>query len=154
YVHPASRIMIIKYAGLNSPARRPGPSGWGERLRLARGLEHGGVERLARRLAGPDHELERWIISFAGVERGREQRLALPAGGLDAPGEQQRVPVHDQAVLDPEIEMPDPHLLVDQRGELLHLGAAAFWGLELERAGEMQRLDVVHPGERDLVVGP
>ena len=30
----------------------------GSRLRLAGGLEHGGVERLARRLAGPDHELE------------------------------------------------------------------------------------------------
>ena len=49
---------------------------------------------------------------------------------------------------------PTQSLLVDQRDELLHFGAAALRHLELEGAGEMQRLDVVHPGEGDLVVGP
>src|SRR5262245_38471745 len=74
-------------------------------LRLALGLEHGGVERLARRLARPDHELEGGKVALAGIERGGEQCLALPAGGFDAAGEHQRVAVHDQAVLDPEVEV-------------------------------------------------
>ena len=50
--------------------------------------------------------------------------------------------------------MADPQLLVDQRDQRLHLGAAALRHLEVEGAGQMQRLDVVHPGEGDLVVGP
>ena len=32
--------------------------------------------------------------------------------------------------------------------------AARLRHLQIERAGEMQRLDVVHPGERDVIVGP
>ena len=39
----------------------------------------------------------------------------------------------------------------DQR---LHFAAAAFGNLEVEGAGQMQRLDVAHPGVGDLVVGP
>ena len=49
---------------------------------------------------------------------------------------------------------PIHNLLVDQRDQLLHLVAAALRHLEVEGAGEMQRLDVVHPGERNLVVAP
>jgi hypothetical protein len=64
------------------------------------------------------------------------------------------MPEHHQSVLAPEIKMPDPHLLVNQRGQELHLGAAALRRLDLERAGEMQRFDVVHPGKGYLVVGP
>src|SRR5688572_9747789 len=41
-------------------------------LRLADGLEHRGVERFARALAGPDHELERLVVALAGVECGIE----------------------------------------------------------------------------------
>ena len=48
-------------------------------LRLAGCLEHGGVHGFARGFARPNHELERRIIAFAGVERGPEHRLALPA---------------------------------------------------------------------------
>src|ERR1700740_3502909 len=88
-------------APIGSPAtarlrRAPRRSG------LAGGLEHGGIERLARALAGPDHELEGREIAFAGVERGAEQRLALLAGRWNAAGEHQRMPVHDDAVLHPE----------------------------------------------------
>src|SRR5436309_11926845 len=63
---------------------------------LARGLEHRRLERVARRLAGPDHELERRIIALAGIERGRQQRLALPPGCFHAAGEHERVPIHHQ----------------------------------------------------------
>src|SRR5882757_624608 len=121
---------------------------------LACGLEHGRFERLARRFAGPDHELERRIITLARFERCCQQRLALPSGSLDASGQHERMPEHHQSVLAPEIKMPDPHLLVDQRGQQLHFGAAALRRLDLERASEMQRFDVVHPGKGDLVVGP
>src|SRR5262249_3607902 len=66
----------------------------------------------------------------------------------------QRVAIHDQSVLNPQVEMPDPHLLVDERDELLHLAAAALRHFELEGAGEMQRLDVEHPGIGNLIVAP
>jgi len=35
-----------------------------------------------------------------------------------------------------------------------HLGAARFGHLEVERTGQVQRLDIVHPSERHVVVGP
>src|SRR5947209_9386939 len=75
--------------------------------RLAGRLEHDGVHRLARRLAGPHHELERLVIALAGVDRGVEQHLALPSGGLDAAGEEQGVAEHDDAILVPQVEMPN-----------------------------------------------
>src|SRR5690349_1647713 len=74
-------------------------------LRLSLRLEHGGVERLARGLAGPDHELEGREVALAGIERGAEQRLALPARGFDPAGQHQRMAVHDQPVLRPQIEV-------------------------------------------------
>ena len=71
-----------------------------------------------------------------------------------AAGQHQGLPEHDQAVLFPEIEMADPELLVYLGDELNHLAAAKRRNLEIEGAGEMQRLDVVHPRERELVFGP
>src|SRR5258708_4329126 len=116
------------------------PSAWpgmtAAALRLADGFEHRGVERLARALAGPDHELERLEIALRGVERGIQQRLALPARDLDAAGEQQRVTEHHDAVLGPHVEVADPELLVDQRDQREHFGAPRFVHLEVERAGE------------------
>jgi hypothetical protein len=50
--------------------------------------------------------------------------------------------------------MADPQPLVDQRDQCRHFGAAALGNLEVEGAGQMQRLDVAHPGVGDLVVGP
>src|SRR6476661_7485533 len=84
------------------------------RLSLAGGLEHGSVEGFARRLSGPYRELEGWIVALAGVQRRREERLALAAGSLYPTGQYQRMPVHDDAVLDPKVEMSDPHLLIDE----------------------------------------
>src|ERR1700730_192262 len=70
------RSSLARAAGRQEAAGRQGASS------LASGFEHGGVERLARSLAGPDHELEGREVAFAGVERSPEQRLALPARGL------------------------------------------------------------------------
>src|SRR5262249_55537283 len=101
-------------------------------LRLPLGVEHGGIKRSARRLARPHHELESGEIPLAGVERRPQQRLALPPRGFDAAGEHQCVSIHDEPVLGPQIEMSDPHLLVDQRDQLLHLAAATLRHFELE----------------------
>src|SRR4051812_46719173 len=79
-----------------------------EALRLARRLEHCGVQRLAGGLAGPDHELERREIALAAFESARQQRLALLARGLDPAREHQRVAEHHHAVLGPQVEVADP----------------------------------------------
>src|SRR3954464_4848395 len=87
-------------------------------LSLASGLEHGSVQGFARRLSGPYRELEGRIVALAGVQRRREERLALPAGSLYPAGQYQRMAIHHDAVLDPKVEMSDPHLLIDERDEL------------------------------------
>ncbi|MGY4329819.1 hypothetical protein ACVWWG_004236 [Bradyrhizobium sp. LB7.2] len=53
-----------------------------------------------------------------------------------------------------KVEVPDPQLLVDRGDEPLHLRSPRNRNLHVERAGQMQRLDLAHPGEGDLVVGP
>src|SRR5690349_16973835 len=50
--------------------------------------------------------------------------------------------------------MADPELLVHLGDQLDYLVAPRLRHPQLERAGEMQRLDVAHPGERHLVLGP
>ena len=64
-----------------------------------------------------------------------EQRLALLAGSLDAARQHQRVAEHQDAFLEPEVEMADPQPLVDQRDQRLHFGAAALGHLEVEGTG-------------------
>src|SRR3954454_5117907 len=106
---------ISRACGYIFPAHAFGvPWNDGEVLRLSGGLEHRGVERLARAFAGPDHELECLEVAFRGVERGIEQRLALTPRNLDAAGEQQRMAEHHDAVLGPHVEVADPELLIDK----------------------------------------
>jgi hypothetical protein len=57
-------------------------------------------------------------------------------------------------VLNPEIEMADPHLLVDEGNQQLDFRAAPLRHFQLESAGKMQRFDIKHPGVGDLIVGP
>src|SRR5215475_9729593 len=54
----------------------------------------------------------------------------------------------------PQIEMAEPELLVDASDQPLHLGALGWRNLHVEGAGQMQRLDLRHPGEGELIVGP
>ena len=123
-------------------------------LGLAGGLEHGGIQRLARALAGPDDELERLVVALAGVERGVEQGLALPARAS------RRRPARSawRNITSPSLvhrsKWPTQSCSFIIAISCQHLGAAALRHLQIERAGEMQRLDVVHPGERDMIVGP
>src|SRR5207248_10163944 len=100
--------LVAMDSGL-AAARRSGMTATG--LRLARRIEHCGVKRLARGLAGPDHELERLEITLRGIERGIEQRLALASRDFDATGQQQRMTEHHDTVLGPHIEVADPELL-------------------------------------------
>ena len=112
------------------------------------------LERLLRRLAGPDHELEGLEIALAGLHCDLDQGFALARIGFGAAGQEQGMAVHDHAVGIPDVEMADPQLLVDQGDELQEVGFAARRDLGVEGAGKVQRLDVVHPGERDRVVAP
>src|ERR1700758_4706444 len=82
------------------------------KLRLALGVEHRGRQRLARRLAGPDHELECREVEFPGVVGAGQHALSLCDGGDQAAVQHQRLPVHDHAGVGPQIEMADPQLLV------------------------------------------
>ena len=55
--------------------------------RLAARFEHGRFKRLARVLAGPQHELEGLVVALAGIERHAEQHLALAVGRRDSAAE-------------------------------------------------------------------
>src|SRR5450756_2956846 len=93
-------------------------------LRLALGIEHRRTHGLGRGLAGPDYELERRVIALAGVDGADQHGLALRGGGGEAAGQHQRLAVHDHAGVGPDVEMPDPQLLVDGGDQPLHLAAA------------------------------
>jgi hypothetical protein len=64
------------------------------------------------------------------------------------------MPMQHDAVFRPEIEVPDPQPRIDQRDQLLHLGLRTLRHLDVERAGDVQRFQPGHPGERYPVVGP
>jgi Seven Residue Repeat len=122
-------------------------------LRLSGGLEHNGVHRLACRFSRPDHELKSRVIALASIERTAERRLALPVRHRNAADQQHGMAKHHHSALRPNLEMADPQLLIDGGDEPLHFGKACFRHFHFERAGKVQDLDVVHPAERDLVVG-
>src|SRR6185369_12101820 len=61
---------------------------------------------------------------------------------------------HHEAVRGPKVEMSNPQLRVDHRKQPLDLSLAAFRHLQFECASQVQRFDVEHPRERDLIVGP
>src|SRR4051812_10713495 len=88
---------------------------------LALRLEQHGVERLAGGFAGPEDELERLVVAFAGVGGGFEQHLALAVRRLRAAGQEQGVAEHDDVLALPEIEVADPKLLVDEGDQLQDL---------------------------------
>jgi hypothetical protein len=50
--------------------------------------------------------------------------------------------------------MAEQHLLVDDREQPHHLQRAVVGHLEVESAGQMQRLEILHPGEGDVIVAP
>src|SRR5262249_23874728 len=136
------RIMALNHIPASTWRRVRDRESEGRASGLSLGLEHGGVERLARRLARPDHELKGGEIALACLERRAEQALTLAAAGLDDACQHLGVTVHDQAVRRPKIEVTDPHLLIDLRNQQLDFRSTALGHLELERTGEMQRLDI------------
>src|SRR5687767_10699839 len=79
---------------------------------LALGLEHRRGERLAAFPAGPDYKLEGLIVALARLERGAQQRFTLCGRGNGAI-QHEALAEHDEALLRPQIEVPEPELLVD-----------------------------------------
>src|ERR671919_521420 len=133
------------------PPRAAGRRGEGSCLSLC--FEHSGGERILGRFARPQHELEGLIIALASLERSPKQRLALAGMGVGA-GEQEPVAIEQKPVLAPQIEMAKPELLVDQRHQLIDFREPPLRDLEIESASEMQRLQIVAPVQRDVIVAP
>jgi hypothetical protein len=50
--------------------------------------------------------------------------------------------------------MAEPELLVDQRHQAVDLAQPEIAHPEIEGASEMQRLQVVTPGKRNIVIAP
>ncbi len=104
-------------------------------------------------LAGPQHELKGLVIALARFQRRPEQCLALARMGLGA-REQQAMAVEQHPVLLPQVEMAEPELLVDEREEPIDLVQPELGDLEVEGASKMQRLQIVPPGQRDMIIAP
>src|SRR5580698_5934347 len=94
----------------------PSRSGFADRL------EDRGGQRVGGRLAGPHDVLKGRIEAFAFADRDLDQVVQLL--GLEAFGAAQRdgVPEHRQAFLGPEVEVAEPHLLVDQSQQAVNVG--------------------------------
>src|SRR5215218_8074053 len=90
-------------------------------LSLALCFEQDRVESLAGGLTGPDHELERLEISLAGFDRDPQHGFALSVGRISSARQQQGMAEHHHVFRAPQVEMPDPELLVDGGDELEHL---------------------------------
>src|SRR5690606_17803775 len=68
--------------------------------------------------------------------------------------EQQSLTEHDHAFLLPMVEVAEEHLLIDEGDKAHDLKLAASWHLQIESAGDVQGLEILHPGKRNLIVGP
>src|SRR5262245_66178884 len=69
-------------------------------------------------------------------------------------GEQEPVAVEQEPILLPQVEMAEPELLVDQRHKLIDIPEPQLAHLEVEGAGEMQRLEILPPGQGDMILAP
>src|SRR5690606_12861114 len=117
-------------------------------------LEKDALQSLVGRGAGPDDVLERLIVAFAGLKRAVQHDLDLLARRLKTARQKQGLAEHDYALALPMVEVAEQHLLVNERDEPHHLQLATSRNLEVESAGNVQRLEFLHPGKRNLIVGP
>src|SRR5690606_5094674 len=120
----------------------------------ARDLEKDTLQSLVGCGARPDDILKCLIVAFAGLKRAVEHDLDLLARRLKTARQKQSLAEHDHAFPLPMVEVAEQHLLVDERYEAHHLQLATSRNLEIESAGNVQRLEFLHPGKRNLVVGP
>ncbi|MCY1547865.1 hypothetical protein D9M68_839450 [compost metagenome] len=60
---------------------------------------------------------------------------------------------HDPFLV-PDIEMPDPELLVDQADQLAHFAAPPLGHFQVECAGDVEAFEILHPVERHMIVAP
>ena len=93
--------------------RSPGASMSGPAL----GFKHDRADRLGSGFAGKDDKLKSLVVAFACAHRAGENSLTLMAVQLGPAGEQNGMPEHDHSVARPNVEVPDPELLIDERDE-------------------------------------
>ena len=108
--------------------------------------------RFGSRLTGPDHELEGRIVAVAGFERSVDQAFALLGRRADGAAQQQAVAVDHLAAVGLHLEMAEPELLVDDVDQRRDFGALQLRHLDFELRGELQRLDIVAPAERQMMI--
>ncbi len=104
-------------------------------------------------LACPDDKLERLIVALAGLEAGSQKGLALINVG-DGAIQHEAVAVHDQSFARPDIEVTEPKLLVDLGDQTVDLVQPRIGNLEVERAGDVQALEIRPPVEGNMVIRP
>jgi hypothetical protein len=61
---------------------------------------------------------------------------------------------HRQAFLAPQVEVAEPHLLVDQGEQPMDVRVALGRDADVVGAGEVQRLHILAPGKEHAVVAP
>src|SRR5579862_1103575 len=153
---PIGRMPCAVQLLMSAPPIRPAPTSrirlW-RRLCLACTLENRRRNGFFRGLSAPEHELERRIVMLARLDGEIEERFAL-RGTRARVRENHGVPEHQRAFVGKEIEMSDPELGIDVHEERRHLRAAGGFHAHLERRGEMQRLQIIAPGETEMMVAP
>src|SRR5690606_39999715 len=80
-------------------------------LRLAGRIDQGRVERIARLLVAPQHELERGVEPVALGNRALYRKLRHRQAEQPVFAEHQSVAVEQDAAVRPDVEMTEPELL-------------------------------------------
>jgi hypothetical protein len=113
-----------------------------------------GVERVARLLVAPQHELERRVEPVAFGDRALDRELRHLQAEHALAAEHQPVAVKQHPAVRPDVEVAEPELLVDQREQLPGGLALGFGYADLGQAQQLQHLVLGAPDAADLVGRP
>jgi hypothetical protein len=121
---------------------------------LSDAVQHGGLERLAGRLAAPEDELERREEPLAFGDRDVHHVLQALGRGARRAAQQDGVAEDRHPVLAVHAEMADPQALVGLGEQLVQHRAAPLRHLQVEGAGEVHGADLARPAEIQAVIAP
>ena len=101
-----------------------------------------------------DHELERRVEALALGDRDIDQVLHAARRSVGALAQQQRMAEHRQVLVRPEVEMPEPQLLVGHRQQGVDRLALFDRHLHLERTGQVHHAEFGMPAEPHPILAP
>lgn len=120
----------------------------------ARDINHRGGHSFSGAFAAPNDELERGVEAFAFRQRDFDEVFQrFNARHATAVGEY-RVAEQRHALLSVEIEMAEPHAVVQHREKIVNVVALGVGDFHIELTGELQRADFFLPDEEHAVVAP